>query len=156
MKKIRLTSNQFALVDNEDFEMVNKLKWYASKTETGFRAQRVYKKQNIFMHRFIMGAVKGQEVDHKNGSQLDNRKINLRFCTRSQNMMNIGRPRHNKSGFKGVSFEEFTGKWKAQIQKDKKNFNLGRFQEKVEAAKAYNRAALEYFGEFARLNKLSK
>jgi len=152
MKKIPLTKGQFALIDDEDFERVNSLKWYASKTESGFRAQRVYQKKSLFMHRFLMSAIEGQEVDHINGNQLDNRKINLRFCSSSQNKMNRGKSPLNTSGFKGVSWDEKNKKWKAQIQIEGKNINLGRFNTKEKAAKAYDNAAIIYHGKFAKLN----
>ena len=93
MKEIKLTQGQFALVDDEDFEYLNQWKWYASKHKNDCRASREVsighcKSINVSMSRVIMNAKDGQLIDHINRNPLDNRKSNLRFCTRSQNNTN--------------------------------------------------------------------
>ena len=103
------------------------------------------------MHRIIMEAETGQEVDHINGDKLDNRKDNLRFCTHQQNMVNWNNKR-GKSKYRGVSWCKRDKKWKAQIQSHSKNRLIGRFREEEEAAKAYNIEAKKEFGNFALLN----
>lgn len=106
-----------------------------------------------YLHRVIMGAKKGEFVDHKNQNTLDCRDDNLRIATRSQNAANSeGRRRHNSSGFKGVTWSQPSRKWAAKITKDGWRYHLGVFQHKHRAAIAVDRAALALFGEFAGLN----
>lgn len=104
------------------------------------------------MHRFILDAPHGMEVDHKNGDGLDCRRENMRLATRKQNAFNRKRPSVNTSGFKGVTLVKPTGKWLAQIEVGGKNMHLGTYESKIEAARAYDKAAIKYHGEFARLN----
>jgi len=102
------------------------------------------------MHRLIMDAPDGTDVDHRNMDRVDNRRSNLRLATRAENLRNQGLSRNNTSGFKGVS--RLDGKWRAEIRVKWKLIYLGLFDDKVEAARAYDTAAKEHFGEFARLN----
>jgi hypothetical protein len=95
-----------------------------------------------------------EEIDHINGQKCDNRIENLRPATRSQNRANIGKHKNNSVGFRGVYIDK--GLFKAQIGFGKKRINIGRFKTSVEAALAYNEKALQLFGEFATLNKLSE
>ena len=94
------------------------------------------------------------DVDHINHDGLDNRKENLRICTRSQNMMNQRVYKNNKSGYKGVYWHKANSYWVSQIRKNKKSIYLGYFKDKTVAAKAYNKAALEIFGKYALLNEV--
>ena len=94
------------------------------------------------------------EVDHRNGNKLDNRKSNLRICSRSENQMNRGKQKNNTSGFKGVSQIKMNQKWVAYIKVNYKRIYIGCFLKKVDAARAYNMAALKYHGEFGLLNKV--
>ncbi len=91
-----------------------------------------------------------EEMDHINRIRSDNRAVNLRVATRSQNKANSKRPAHNTSGFKGVSWNKVMSKWLAQIDVNRRNINLGYFDDPQEAHAAYCRAAAEYHGEFAR------
>lgn len=111
--------------------------------------------KHVKLHRFILNASKDYEVDHKFGNKLDNRKSELRICTKSENLMNQEVHSNNKSGYKGVSFKRKLNKWTAQIQKYGKRTHLGYFNTKEEAAKSYNEAANKYYKEYARLNKIS-
>jgi hypothetical protein len=110
------------------------------------------------MHKVIMGMPpRGLVVDHRNGDGLDNRRSNLRFSTRAGNARNrrhhrSWRGRECASRFKGITWDKEARKWCAAIYVDGKRKNLGRFHSEMEAAKAYDRAALAEFGEFARLN----
>ncbi len=91
-------------------------------------------------------------VDHINGNKLDNRDTNLRECTAIQNCSNRGTGKNNTSGYKGVTWDKSRNKWKASIKVNYKLRNLGRFISKRDAARAYNAAALELHGLFAKLN----
>lgn len=95
-----------------------------------------------------------KEVDHINGNTSDNRWYNLRACSRSQNQGNQKLHKNNISGYKGVCFHKITNQWMAQISFKSKRIYLGLFSCKHRAAEVYNKAALEYFGEFAKLNKI--
>ena len=190
MKKIKLWENQdtlsdkVALIDDEDYEKVmsalgpRSKKWYAQcppgATHYAFTGSR-----RVTMHRVVMDAPKGMDVDHINGDTLDNRKQNLRLCTQSQNSMNKKLRSDSRSGFKGVyekptpwkykyvskktgevSIREYMPKkpFQAYIAdpntpaKRKRHIRLGYYATKEEAARAYDKKAKELHGEFARLN----
>ena len=154
MKQIKLTQNQFALVDNEDFEWLNQWKWYAYKTNYSYYVRRngynKGKQITICMHRVVVKAKKYQEVDHKDRNGLNNCKANLRICTRQQNRMNsVG---WGSSIFKGVSWHKHRKRWSARIGANGKLKYMGLFDKEIEAAKAYNEEATKQFGAFARLN----
>ncbi len=155
MRKIQLISRWgelqgYALIDDEDFELVSQYQWHL--THFGYA---IYKE--IRMHRLIMNTPKGMDTDHVNENKLDNRKVNLRICTRSQNMANDGLKKNNTVGFKGVGFIKIRNlkkPWRAYLMINKKHIHLGYFETKIDGAKAYNEAALKYFGEFAKLNNV--
>jgi len=156
MKRIKLTQGKWAIVDNEDYEKLNKWKWcyyggYAIRTiRTG-----VSKRTKCRMHWEVIGKPKdGFEVDHINGNGLDNKRSNLRICTHRENTMNAKRHKDGKSGFKGVSWQKRVKKWQAQINIGGIRTSLGYFITVKEAAQIYNEAAKKYFKDFARLNKL--
>ncbi len=151
MKRIKLTQGKFTIVDNEDYEWLNQWKWYAAKGVVTFYAKRCPNERIIIMHRVIMNTPHGMDTDHKNGNGLDNRKCNLRICTRSQHHHNR-KPKKGK--YKGVSRGGQVGKWQARITTSGKRTSLGFFNSKKAAAKAYNQKAVELFGEFARLNNV--
>jgi hypothetical protein len=155
VKEIELTQGYLAIVDDEDFERINAFNWralpssdniiYGARTE-----QKDNKVTNIMMHRLILGVTdKSLHVDHKNGNGLDNRKENLRLVTRNQNMRNLTRIRvNNTSGYRGVCFEKSSGKWMAYIYIDGKQKKLGRHLDPKDAARAFDNAAREIFGEY--------
>lgn len=158
MKFIKLTQNQFTLVDDGDFEKFNKVKWYATWdcNNKNFYARRSgprdknRKQHPVMLHRIILGLNDPNiKVDHKNRETLDNRKQNLRICTNSQNSANRKGPQINStSGFRGVSWRQDTCKWWARISVAGKNKNLGFFTKKSEAISAYAKANRKYYGDF--------
>ncbi len=160
MKKIPLTRGQFALVDDEDFEELSKHKWYVNIVHNTGYAHRQYRDSSIknkkgkskqvlvLMHRIIVNAPDGIEIDHIDGNGLNNQKSNLRFCTHAQN---LGNQRSRMKKYKGVC-KSASGSYFAVITYRYKSKRLGTFSSEISAAKAYDKAAIELFGEFANLN----
>jgi hypothetical protein len=149
---IILSNGARCLVDESDSQSVQRFNWY--QDGHGYaHTQSNYK--FIKMHRLITGAKPGEEVDHVNGNRLDNRRANLRICSRTENARAFQKKRIGTSTYRGVSFCRPTGRWRAQITVNKKSINLGRYFSDADAALAYNTAALEFFGEFAVLNEVS-
>lgn len=154
-REIPLTKGFMALVDDEDFDWLNQFKWFSEKGYAGRSVINTYGKISIeYMHRVILGAKKGEHVDHINGIKADNRRSNLRICNHSQNQLNRGAKRTNRSGFKRVSCANREQKWMAFIKTDGGNLFLGSFTCPRLAAFFYNSAAIGFHGEFSRLNKL--
>lgn len=132
------------------------------KTGNRFLSSKIFSDDNkltqVFLHRFILNAPKGLEVDHINGDGLDNRKENLRICNRKQNGKNRKLAKNNKTGYHGVYYcerEKRRKRWTATIRINGKKKTIGRFHTKDEAAVAYNEYALKYHGAFATINKLT-
>jgi hypothetical protein len=154
MKTILLTQGKKVMVDDEDFEYLNQFRWHFSQ---GYAFRRLPKKDGykiIALHRFLLKAPKGTEVDHVNLNKLDCRKSNLRITNRSGNMANTGLRNNNTSGFKGVYFRDDQHRWVAEIMVNYKKIFLGNHKTKEGGARAYNKTAKKYFGDFARLNIL--
>lgn len=142
------------LISRKDIKKVNNLKWRQHKVKTFTYFVSHNKGVRTWLHRFILGCPKGKFVDHRSGDTLDNRRSNLRICTHTENNRNRKISKNNFSGYKGISISNRkAGTWRARIMVDWKRMCLGSFKNKEEAAKAYNRAALKYYGEFANLNK---
>ena len=158
MKKIKLQNNTYTLIDNVDYNLVSKHKWhYCIKRNKKYVRTNIIKNKKItvlYLHRLILDAKKGQYVDHINGNPLDNRRKNLRICTNQQNLTNAGPQKNNKSGYRGVYWAKSNRKWCAQITHKGNRISLGYFTNKKSAAKAYNKAALDLRGEYAKLNKI--
>ena len=150
MKTIALPKGLVALVDDEDFEWLSQshwgLQWSSGKFYASYQRKKKGRAKTVLMHRLIIGAEKGQQVDHQNGQTLDNQRKNLRLCNASQNVANSRRNRNNTSGFKGVSANR--KRWKAQIGSlDCGTFkHLGTFDTKEEAALAYDAEATSRYG----------
>jgi len=156
MRKIKLTQNKYALVDETIFDVLNKNKWFAVKSGNTYYAGRNLKvdggkQKTVLMHSFIVTAKKGLDIDHIDGNGLNNQKYNLRVCTRSQNLMNQGKQKSNTSGFKGVSWHKGHKKWGARIYYNGKNNQLGYFNDKIDAYEAYCNACVKYHGEFRKV-----
>lgn len=156
MKQIQLTQNKVTLIDNADYEYFNQWEWYALRSKNGktFYAVRNTGRsphqKRVFMHREIMNTPIGMETDHRDGNGLNNQRDNLRVCTNTQNQANKGKQSNNTSGYKGVFWNN--EKWQARINIDGKHIHLGHFINVKDAAQAYDNAAKNIYGEFARTN----
>ena len=154
MKRIPLTQGKFTIVDDEDYEYLNQWKWSAkwnNKTKS-FYAVTYNKRKCIYMSRLVMKATEEMQVDHIHHNGLDNRKSNLRICTQGQNMLNKKKYRNSFCNYKGVSIGNNNDKYRAVIGVNKRIIHLGYFDKEIDAAKAYDEAALKYHKEFANLN----
>ena len=156
---IRMGQPRYAKVDPGDYERLRGYEWLARKGRNSFYALRRAargkggKEGIIYMHREVIEVGEGEVVDHINHDGLDNRGENLRAATASQNMCH----RKKRSGathskYKGIYRRKKIGKWQAQITFEKKRICLGHFGDEIEAAEAYDRAAMKYHGDFASLN----
>ena len=145
-RKIKLTQGKYAIVDDEEFDKLNKFKWYY---HNGYAVRQI----RIPMTNFIVVPTDNFIVDHKNGDRLDNRKENLRPVTNSQNAMNYGVPNNNTSGYRGVALDKRLWRkknWRARIVVGGKEIFLGYWSTKQGAALARKLAEKKYFGEYIR------
>ena len=149
MKTIPLTQGKVAVIDDDDLELVSKYNWYY--LPNGYAANKT--KKTIYMHRLIAGTPDDMETDHINGDKLDNRRCNLRICTKQDNMRNRDKQNNNTTGYKGVYKTTGSEKWRAQIVINRKAKHLGLFDTREEAAQAYREAEKKYFGEFSNRMK---
>lgn len=144
-------TNKFVIVDEDEFEELNKVKWHFMK---GYAVRRVYfgsenGKQifkDIYMHRLINHTPDGFETDHINRDKLDNRKVNLKSVTSSQNKINKGIRKDNRSGINGIYFDKSRNLWAVEIMLDKKKIYLGRFKNMEDARIARKFGEEKYFG----------
>jgi AP2 domain len=146
-------AGRVALVDDEDYELVAARRWYVFEVERNGRTNGPYaRSHHVFMHTLITG---WPRVDHADHDGLNNQRSNLRPATTAQNNANQ-RPRLDSRGsrYKGVCFNRKYRRrpWYAQIRSGGVNIFLGNFATEEEAARAYDSAALERWGEFACLN----
>lgn len=149
---IAMPSGHEALIDLEDVDSVSTYRWHAIPLrDTTYSATSIAGKR-IYLHRLVMKAPKGMEVHHINHNGLDNRKSNLVIVTHQQNLFHQKLSRKNTSGYRGVCKVRRDGYWKAQIKHNQLVFHLGTFQTKEEAAAAWNRKALELFGDTIEFN----
>ncbi len=160
MKKIPLTKGLVAIVDEDDYEILSHFKWYSVGHPGKYYAAYYGGKNNgypqhIRMHRVILNAPNGIEVDHINGDRLDNRRINLRLGSRAENACNRGKFNViTHSRYKGVTFHKRDRIWQGTICTNGNHVHLGYFKSEQEAATAYNIAAITYHGKYAKLNKI--
>ena len=140
------------MVDDEDYDYLKQFDWHVSKDKCVSSAMGSHKNKRMLIHRLLMKAPDDMEVDHIDGNRLNNQRSNLRLATSSQNKCNRGARKDNRSGFKGVSWHKKNKNWNVRIKADNKYLLIGIFQDKFEAAKAYNEAATKYHGEFAYIN----
>ena len=147
--KCTVKSGRSFIFDTDDFSIVSRYNW--SVTKEGYALANNKDHGSIKLHRLLMGFPNGV-VDHINGHPDDNRRSNLRITTQHCNTQNSAKPRSNTTGYKGVCFDKHKGKFMAFIQPNGRFKFLGYFSNPVDAAHAYDRAAVFYFGEYARLN----
>jgi hypothetical protein len=156
-RRIYLGEGEWAIVDAVDYYRFGSFKWFLFGNKSNFYAVRnikagPWKTKTVYLHREIMDAPVGLLVDHRNGNGLDNHRANLRLATLSQNMQNKRKRTNTSSQFIGVHCDKRCGRWVAQIIHQGKKIPLGRFDNEIDAAHAYDEAAQKYRGEFARLN----
>ncbi len=136
------------VVDDEDYEWLSQWNWSAVSTQRrngGYAMRRDNRSgKTILMHRVLLDAPEGIEVDHINGNGLDNRRVNLRLVTLQQNRRNRNTGRNNQTGYKGVTFDKKSGKWVMSLRV--------LFDSAEEAAQAYDQLATIVYGEHAKTN----
>ena len=156
--RLPLTRGYEAIVDEADGLRFQHQKWCATTTRSGHTyAMRRERDEDgtrrpVMLHRAVMNAPSGMDVDHINGDTLDCRRANLRLATRSQNTANRHRATKAVSQLRGVTKNNRGDKWRAMITLNRRRILLGSFETKELAAAAYNAAAERLFGEFASPN----
>lgn len=150
--EIKLTKGMVAIVDDCDFQNANGYRWRALKSRNTFYAVARIDRRQTYLHRLIMNVPDNIKIDHRDGNGMNCTRYNLRIATNSQNAMNRGKSRSNKSGFKGVSFHKRRNEYEAGIFKDGIRYFLGWHDNPEDAAHAYDLAAKVLFGEFAYVN----
>lgn len=139
------------IFNQSDYGILSKYNWFM---QDGYVATNLSRK-TIFMHNLLLAKRPDHlYVDHINRIRNDNRRINLRFATKSQNAINSSVNAVNTSGYKGVSYMPSKGKFRARIKFMGKEYHLGLFTCPKRAAEAYNQKAIELFGEYAFLNPI--
>lgn len=152
-REIQLTQGKVAVIDEADFKRVSAFKWSADRMGKTWYAvrtvKRLGKKSRIYLHRFVMNATRGLVVDHVNRNGLDNRKRNLRLCTKKQNFWNQGAHKDGRSGVRGVSWRPDTGLWTARLFVNGKQLNLGCYKRLKDAVAVRRLAEKKHYGVFA-------
>jgi hypothetical protein len=154
---IPLTKGIVAIIDAEDYDRLWPYKWYArqpAKDGPLYAARNGGKGEPsvVQMHRQIFGAHGKIQVDHRFHNTLDNRKSQLRICSKSENAQNVIRHRDNQTGLKGVAYHKKIDRFTARIMANGELRHLGTFREALAAARAYDDAAIQHHGDFAQLN----
>jgi hypothetical protein len=153
MKEIKLTRGLVTMVDDDDYDYLTQWKWQARLSGNTWYAMRSINTKGVItceiMHRVIMKTPHGLQVDHIDHNGLNNQKANLRNCTHAQNQIN--RNAYGKSKYLGVYVSVY-GTYKAAITRENKRTHLGTFKNEIDAAMAYDKAALLYSNEYVNLN----
>lgn len=145
---------QYALIDLEDYNRIKEYTWGLEKKGYVLSSTKKVNGKQTYLHRYIMNCPEDKIVDHINHDPLDNRKQNLRVCTTKDNVRNQRKFKEGRTSiYKGVYLNSIN-RWQAQIKVRPKTIYLGLYEDEIEAAKAYNEAAVKYFGEFACLNEI--
>lgn len=149
------------LIDDEDYDKIMPYTWYINQKSLRVSRlvyfQRTYRDKNkkkctIVLSRVILGLqlYDGKICDHINGNTLDNRKENLRICSKKENQRNCRKHKDNKTGFKGIYYQKGAKKYHSQISVNSKIIYLGLFNSPVDAHAAYCQASAKYHGDFGR------
>jgi hypothetical protein len=157
-RRIKLTRGKYAMVDVEDFEWLNQYKWHCShydyaKRAVPNRSGKGRRQVSVYMHKLLCPVPEGKIADHVNRNSLDNRKENLRPATQKQNVWNRKFTRKGgKTRYNGIRWDKNKEKWQVRLTINGRRKSFGYYADEIEAAKAYDRAAKKYRGEFAVLN----
>lgn len=154
MREIPLTKGHVALVDDENYDSIIIFTWRSiPEKHTNYAIKGWSPETHMQMANAVMGQPpKGYTWDHKDRNGLNNQKNNLRLATPQQNAANRTNTKKSLSSFRGVARYHLHHKWAARVKVDNKLIFLGFFDNKEEAARCYDKAAIKYFGEFANLN----
>ena len=145
--RVLTSKNEEFIIDKDDYEKIKDHTW--SLDGNGY-ARTGFDNSQIKLHRYVTDAPDDMEIDHKDGNILNNRKSNLRICTRQENAMNLKLSKNNTSGHKGVYFDKTCNQWFSVINYKKTRINLGFYKSQIDAIKARQDAEKYYFGEFRR------
>jgi hypothetical protein len=150
---VALTKGYTAIIDAEDVPLVDSYNWHAQVDSSAVYAVSNYRqagvnRRKIFLHRLIADPKPGEEVDHADHDGLNNRRANLRNCTRPQNLWNRPRQRNNTSGYKGVCWHKGARKWVAKVRVEGTMKNLGVFDDPEDAHVAYCEAVKSLHKDF--------
>lgn len=156
-----LTQGYWTVIDADDYAAVSRRSWHVKVKASGKKYARTYfiskgRQTTRYMHQILLGKKRGSHIDHRNNDGLDNRRANLRFCTRAQNNQNRPKTTSKRSSkFKGVYFNKELNNWRAYIFVDNRSIYLGAYTSESDAATAYNIEARRLHGIFARLNDIN-
>lgn len=157
MKQIPLTKGKFAIVDDEDYPYLSRLKWKHLKFKDGnIGVATQIGRHTIYMNNLLLPSIRGFFVLHQNENQLDNRKENLVYLSTNykRHVTRINRLDYKTSKYKGVYWYSKGQCWRGQISKGHKRFYLGEFENENDAAIVYNKKAKEIYGNVAYQNKI--
>lgn len=151
--EVSLVNGGLALVDDSDADLVLGHRWFGVRRgRTRYAATKI-NGTPIEMHRMLLGKMPGKVIDHQSGDGLDNRRKNLRFCSHAENMRNRRKSSAaTTSKFKGVWIDSRYGKWIAEVRQGGGRWRVGPFDNEIDAARAYDRAARVFHGRFAKTN----
>lgn len=157
MKTISLTQGRFALVDDEDYQLLSRHTWCAvkaNKSDCIWYAQTHVGPALVRMHEMVLGKIKGTIIHHDDHNGLNNQKDNLKRTTHQNNIGHSKKFKSNTSGYKGVSWDQANKKWVTQVAMSSGNGYQKRFHKLEDAVEAYDREAIKRWGEFALTNRM--
>lgn len=155
MKYILTTREQYAIVDDENYDYLNQWKWKLDSKGYAVRqtSRKLGKRKIVYMHREVAKTPQDMLTDHKNFNKLDNRRKNLRICTKRENQIHQTNSR-NTSGIRGISYDKNSNKWIIQFSPQKYKYKRIYLNSKQDAIKKYNKMVKKYYGEFGILASL--